>query len=275
MEILEKNTDGFINFQGMMVGNPYVDPFSNTITQIQAFYAHGLINRPLFDQWSTKCKQRATYDSEDCNALMIEMFKELYGKINPYALDYPICIEKKTRHHPIVGQESGIEVDGSIDTRALESQKTTSKQALKLLNASTAGGPPFLPTDDVYRPCSEEHLKTYLRRDDVRDALHVSPSAFKWKDCSDKINFNSEDFDASLIDLYKELIEAAKETGIEIFVFSGDDDSVCSTAGYVICGKFFWSSALFDSRILTRWSCFGLFFIYNSTCKGRNTGFGV
>ena len=35
MEIINQNTDGLINFQGMMVGNPYVDPFSNTVTQVR------------------------------------------------------------------------------------------------------------------------------------------------------------------------------------------------------------------------------------------------
>ena len=64
MEILKQNTDGLINFQGMMVGNPYVDPFSNSITQIKAFYSHGLLPKPLFDQWSDSCTTPTTYESK-------------------------------------------------------------------------------------------------------------------------------------------------------------------------------------------------------------------
>ena len=47
LEILKQNTDGTINFKGMLVGNPYAEPFSNLITQIEAFYSHGLISGPL------------------------------------------------------------------------------------------------------------------------------------------------------------------------------------------------------------------------------------
>jgi Serine carboxypeptidase len=62
MEIVKRDPHKKINFQGMMVGNPYVDPFSNTLTQIQAFYQHGLLAKPLFDQWSAQCTLPDNYD---------------------------------------------------------------------------------------------------------------------------------------------------------------------------------------------------------------------
>jgi Serine carboxypeptidase len=63
MEIVRRDTEKEINFQGMMVGNPYVDPFSNTLTQIEAFYQHGLLAKPLYDQWSAQCTLPDNYDS--------------------------------------------------------------------------------------------------------------------------------------------------------------------------------------------------------------------
>lgn len=54
-EILTRNTDGFINFCGFMVGNPYVDSYTNTLAQFQAFYSHGLIAKPLYDAWVKSC----------------------------------------------------------------------------------------------------------------------------------------------------------------------------------------------------------------------------
>ena len=147
------------------------------------------------------------------------MFKELYGKINPYALDYPICLEKKEKQYYEHGGSRRLDGD-------------TSSQVQQLMNYSTAGGPPFLPTEDIYRPCSEEHMKTYLNRADVQKAIHVHTHAVeKWRECSDIVHYSSADFSASIIDLYKVVIEKAIKHGLQIFVFSGDDDSVCSTAG--------------------------------------------
>jgi len=151
------------------------------------------------------------------------MFKELYHKINPYALDYPICHEKY----------SDKEEEAAIQRAKLEGRRLdkASSQAKKLMNASTAGGPPFLPTQDKYRPCDGKHVKRYLNRPDVQEALHVNRKVTKWHECSNDIDYNDDDFEKSLVDLYRELIEKAKQHGIEIFIFSGDDDSVCSTAG--------------------------------------------
>lgn len=219
MEILKQNTDGLINFQGMMVGNPFVDPFSNTVTQIKAFYSHGLLPKPLFDQWSSSCTLPSNFESKECEKMMEEMFKGLYGNINPYALDYPICIE-----------EEEISSTSRNFNRRLDAGAASS-QAKQLMNYSTAGGPPFLPTEDVYRPCADKHLDIYLNRKDVRTAIHVNPKVKKWYDCSGVVNYASADFDASIIDLYKDVVQKAIEHSFQVFVFSGDDDSVCSTAG--------------------------------------------
>ena len=192
LEILKHDHDKSINFQGMLVGNPFVDPFSNTLTQIRSFYSHGLLAKPLFDEWSEKCTSPDNYDSHSCESMEYDMFKGLYGKINPYALDYPICIEENEKHKH--KQKHHHRKSSQLST-------DPSSQAKKLLNYSTAGGPPFLPTEDVYRPCSDLHLATYLNRPDVQQAIHVSPqvSTRKWYDCSDIVDYDPNDFDASII----------------------------------------------------------------------------
>ena len=46
------------------------------------------------------------------------------------------------------------------------------------------------------------------------------------------MEYSEEDFDTSVVDLYRELIQrAGVDRGLQVFVFSGDDDSICSTAG--------------------------------------------
>lgn len=69
MEILNRNTDGFINFKGFMVGNPYVDPFTNTLAQFSTFYTHGLLTKPLYDKFLQKCSTPKELSSSvsECN----------------------------------------------------------------------------------------------------------------------------------------------------------------------------------------------------------------
>lgn len=58
MEILKgnnKNKANRINFRGFLVGNPYVDPFTNTMAQFATFYSHGLLTKPLYDKFVAKC----------------------------------------------------------------------------------------------------------------------------------------------------------------------------------------------------------------------------
>jgi len=64
LEILNRNVDGAINFRGFLVGNPYVDPFSNDVTMIQTYYMHGLFAKPLYDHWYSLCSDKSVYDAE-------------------------------------------------------------------------------------------------------------------------------------------------------------------------------------------------------------------
>lgn len=82
MEILEKNADKSINFQGMMCGNPFVDPFSNTITQVRAFYAHGLLNRPLYLKWEQHCTDPGTYDAMVSQSCVQDAFSRCLFYLN-------------------------------------------------------------------------------------------------------------------------------------------------------------------------------------------------
>ena len=48
--------DKKINFKGMIVGNPYVDPYTNAVTQFQTLYMHGIIPKyPSYQPWINHC----------------------------------------------------------------------------------------------------------------------------------------------------------------------------------------------------------------------------
>uniref|UniRef100_A0A7S4VBU0 Carboxypeptidase n=1 Tax=Ditylum brightwellii TaxID=49249 RepID=A0A7S4VBU0_9STRA len=229
--ILRHNTDNTINFRGFIVGNPYVDPYSNYVTQMTAYYGHGLIAKPLFDAWYESCAFIEQYDPKICHGLERSMYQEMGPGINPYALDYPICTKEI--------------YDDSHKTPATT---TPSSQVMALLQHSQFGlgsshessntdrflaGPPFLPSQDKYNPCAEVHTLNYLNRQDVRDALHVQVDK-EWTVCTRDINYSRQDSNTPQVDLYIDLLQYAKDnanTTLNMMIFSGDDDSICSTAG--------------------------------------------
>jgi len=233
-EILDQNTDESINFRGFMIGNPYVDPFSNDVTMIQTYYMHGLIALPLFQQWEMHCTDPSNYPEDKCDLLVDAMLKEAGNGINPYALDFPTCTESDNNDYPPAGGGVDVILEGSNEVSAtsiVRKLTTSSAQSTKLMKHTSTLNPPFLPQRDDYHPCAEAHLYSYLNRDDVKDALHVQKTK-EWGMCTDDIDYSIEDSDTPQMYLYKELIERAKVKGsnLKMMIFSGDDDSICSTA---------------------------------------------
>ncbi len=55
MEILKSDTDHSINFKGMMVGNPAVDWYNRTESQVTILYFHGLLPEHVYTDWVNSC----------------------------------------------------------------------------------------------------------------------------------------------------------------------------------------------------------------------------
>lgn len=92
--------------------------------------------------------------------------------INPYALDYPICIDYSNVEQygflSSMGKASFLSPQGS---RLLEKTNPKVKQVL-----------------DNYEPCAFDYLTEYLSRDDVQDVIHAVPTE-TWEVCSDAIYY--------------------------------------------------------------------------------------
>jgi carboxypeptidase C (cathepsin A) len=74
-------------------------------------------------------------------------------------------------------------------------------------------------------------LIQYLNRNDVQKALHTKPG-IKWTICAKGvINYHKDGLPRT--HLYRELVKMGieGEHSLNMLVYSGDDDSVCSTAG--------------------------------------------
>ena len=264
-EIIKRNVDGKINFKGMMVGNPYVDPYTNTITMFQAWYNHGLLPWPLYDKFVRHCSDRKGYSSGNCQDYIIEMYRIRGKGINEYALDFPMClmdkvavVEEKSdpnRHLRIAGTKHTFEevVVSSVGENPRVSRKLgdnsetgdahLSSQATHLVNHTFHAiasaydeydeDPPFLPHMEHYRPCAEQYLAAYLNREDVAKALHVNLDNLPWKECSQELDYSKKDHLEPQMKVYKNILASMNEGSVDLdmLIFSGDNDSVCSLAG--------------------------------------------
>lgn len=254
LEILNHDPEEVINFRGFMVGNPYVDPFSNMYTEFEAYYSHGLLAKPLFDKWLKTCKDPEYYESKECDQITNHMFDEFGDGINPYALDYPVCNDvpfpkeqqsvdeivrlrtatasKRRSAGLLEGLLGRAASNATVDGAGMDGPApftTSSSQMDTLLNNS----PPFLPNQDQFKPCSQVYMERYVNNHHVRKALHVlDNAAYKWSPCGG-VRYAKSDVDTPVIHLYKELVQmgAAGVHNLNMLVFSGDDDSICSTAG--------------------------------------------
>jgi len=227
LEIMNGNADGAINFRGFLLGNPYVDPFSNQVAAYEKFYQNGLLSKPTFDKWKKSCGiSLDTYDQKHCDDYEEAMLDEIGDDINPYALDYPVCTDDDN--------DGDDKLSFSMDPLMTQEGRLMDLiSPIMAMKKMTYNSPPFVPKKDKYQPCSSEYLHRYLNRQDVKTALHVKGSG-AWNQCTsyDILHYNLADKDVSMIPLYKEIIQRAMSDNIalNLMIFSGDDDSVCSTA---------------------------------------------
>src|SRR5690606_17402026 len=77
-------------------------------------------------------------------------------------------------------------------------------------------------------PCTENYLTNYLNLKSVKKALHVQENT-RWTECSYRLNYNTTDGQQSTAPIYNYLIDGGY--GLNLLVFSGDNDGVCGTIG--------------------------------------------
>jgi carboxypeptidase C (cathepsin A) len=172
---------------------------------------------------------------QDCEQLAEVIFAKAGEGINPYALDYPVCTAQ------IAADESS-STTTTTTTAAAHHRQLISSQVHQLYyekrrnrHNHKQNSPPFVPVQDHYQPCSEYHAIQYLNQRSVRKALHVNEtwSSKKWNTCNLHLKYSAHDIATDVVPLYKELLSKAlsHEHALNIMIYSGDDDSVCATAG--------------------------------------------
>jgi len=194
------------NFKGFAVGNPLTWMPYRDYGMYGTYAYHNLVPKPIFDQYlAAGCKDDDS--SERCGDLMSAM-DALTADLDPYALDFPVCLQGQAREE---------------QAQFLRTIGNARKKAGVKHDLAAA----YFPNE--YEPCAGNWAAMYLNRADVQAAIHVN-GAVVWEDCSDYVgnNYNLSDVLAPMMPVYQQLINNSK---IDILVYSGDDDSVCSTLG--------------------------------------------
>jgi len=234
------------NFKGFMVGNPLTYMPYRNYGETGTYWNHQLLPKPLWDKYvANQCE---TTDSSVCSNIMSEAEGYL-ADMDPYALDFPVCSQKSlaTGRHERHTLLSHIRRSGSlVDRRHVKG---------------------YFPAD--YQPCDANWATMYLNQKSVQEAIHVrNPGSIRWGECSN-INYNMTDVVAPMMPIYKYLID--KQLGLNIMIYSGDDDSVCATLG---SQQFIWDLGYENDEKWAQWKLDGQVAGYTTHFRGRgNNGF--
>lgn len=211
-----------INLQGFLVGNPYIDYYSGTGAEVLTYWGHQLIPKPLFDKYKEHgCISSETKLHGDKCQRLVYQIEDIVGKINPYAMDYPVCTSAQ--------QTWMSEFMWSNQKR----QAKALKEKKKLKHRFPDDERYFfnqIPSVREYRPCIDKFTKAYLNQPAVKKALHVKES-ITWLECTDKVHYSMLDQNMRIEKYFHSILNDKTIPDFRILVFSGDNDAICGTVG--------------------------------------------
>ena len=186
-----------LNFKGFAVGNPYTDYYSGVGAEMETYWGKQLLPKPLWDKYlENKCTDPVQQlNSTTCSLLMFNFMKKI-GNLNPYALDYPVCLSQQQLRMRDFLRDENENTNNSIQ----------------------------------YEPCEDLYSSNYLNKEEVQIALHVHTD-IEWEECSRTTKYNLADKMLPMEKYYKTLLNSETHQDLRILVYSGDDDSVCGTIG--------------------------------------------
>ncbi|XP_047960110.1 serine carboxypeptidase-like 25 isoform X1 [Salvia hispanica] len=185
-----------INLKGFLVGNAVTDNHYDNLGTVNYWWSHAMISDKTYRRLMSTCDFQRQKESNECESLYYYAMDQEFGNIDQYNIYAPPC--------------------------SVNSSRSTSRHTMRLPHHPRAG---LMRQLAGYDPCTEKYAEIYYNRPDVQKALHANVSGripYAWTACSETLNRNWNDSDASILPIYRELIAA----GLRIWVFSGDVDSV-------------------------------------------------
>ena len=182
-----------INFKGFAVGNPYTDYYSGVGAQMETYWGKQLLPKPLWDNYvANGCTDPVQQlNNSVCSFLLLDFNKKI-GNLNPYALDYPVCLTAQQRTmHQFLFEDFG-----------------------------------YLS----YEPCEDNYAADYLNKNDVKTSIHVKDD-IEWEECSRTTKYKLADKMRPMQHYYNTILTSKTHPDLRVLVYSGDDDGVCGTIG--------------------------------------------
>ncbi|XP_077498820.1 lysosomal protective protein-like [Amblyomma americanum] len=207
-----------IRLKGYAVGNGALD--FNILGNALVFfgYYHGLYGLSLWTRLTSNCcngsVSQQTCDfvsrrSPDCDEAVQDAMMVIYNEnLNIYNL-YDRCEDEEPRF--------GEARELSSPSRYHKSRQLM-ERTINLPRQENLGVTP---------PCIDsENVKLYLRRDDVKRALHVESSPLEWDECSNVLNYTTQH--QTMRDVVKQLVDSGS---LKTLIYNGDIDMACNFLG--------------------------------------------
>lgn len=204
-----------INFKGFAVGNGLSSFAFNDQALVYFSYYHGLLGEDLWRDLNENCCDQDgcnfyNSSSESCQTQINVAFNIVYQSgLNEYAL-YLDCEGGRRSHKGY-------------------------KMAMTHLFKNLKKYPPILRFTDsgpkslgVVPPCLNSTAQmTWLRRGDVKKALHIPDTLPPWDLCSDDVGDQYKSVYTTMKDVYLKLLSV----GLRSLVYNGDTDMACNFLG--------------------------------------------
>ncbi|KAG6551787.1 hypothetical protein Mapa_006604 [Marchantia paleacea] len=201
-DILTNNEDAEkvqIQLKGIMVGAPLIDYVIDTVYSPTVYlWSHGLVSEATYNTIMKNCNFSNTGpQSVICTTALEQAEVEaqsLSGYIDPYDVLGDIC------------WASAFEETRRLKIMAMQRKQMSVKEA-------------------AVNPCIENDEHTYLNLPEVQSALHAKKTV--WSICTDSLNYKMEDLEIKMLPVLRDLLNS----GLRIWIFSGDQDSVIPLIG--------------------------------------------
>ncbi|XP_057982231.1 serine carboxypeptidase-like 45 [Malania oleifera] len=180
------------NFEGVAIGNPFME-FNSDLNSVAVYlWSHGLISDSTLALFTSVCNNsRFTRESiilghvsSSCSKVLKQVNSEIGSFIDPHDVTLDVCLSSNRSY---------------ILNPLQSSQKT---QEL-----------------DV---CIDDEITKYLNRKDVQKALHAQLFKVNWTACSNILKYEMKDVEIPTINMLGSLVNH----GIAILIYSGDQDSI-------------------------------------------------
>ncbi|KAK4272445.1 hypothetical protein QN277_021005 [Acacia crassicarpa] len=186
------------NLKGIAVRNPLLEFNTDRNSRAEFFWSHGLISDTTYNIFNTICN-----------------FSQIWRQYHSETSSVSVSCEEANKR---VAREIGnfvnpYDVTLDVCVSSIDQQAQTLNQLQETAKV------------DV---CLDDETSAYLNRKDVQEALHAKlVGIIKWSVCSEVLRYDYQNLEVPTIPILGELVKS----GIQVLVYSGDQDSVVPLTG--------------------------------------------